>query len=151
MKATRNGSRRSPTGWRRPWAAFTLLVVLVGAGLTACSEEVHLTFTVEGNACTHDGGSELYRRPSILLVNNSDRTVGLKVWTVPAGTAADDVAPGEYAARQPEWMAFADPNSDGSGGTTLTLGSRVMFECFFGGPSQAEETISRAFFDIPPG
>jgi len=151
MKTTRNRSRRTPTGSRKTWAAFTLLVVLVGAGLTACSEEVHLTFTVEGNTCTHDGGSELYRRPAILLINNSDRTAGLKVWTVPAGTTADDVAPGEYTTGEPVWMAFADPNSEGSGGMTLTVGSRVMFECFLGGPSQAEETISRAFFDIPSG
>ncbi|MDH3605792.1 MAG: hypothetical protein OER12_02210 [Acidimicrobiia bacterium] len=125
------------------------MVVLVTTGLTACSEEVHLTFTVEGNTCTHDGGDELYRRPSINLINNSNREAGIKLWTVPAGTTADDLAPGAYTASEPQWMAFADPNSEGSGGTTLTPGNRAMVECFFNDVPPDEGTISRAFFDIP--
>ena len=149
MSATDDPTRRIAKWWRHPWAAVSLLVVLAVAGLTACSEQVHLTLTVEGNTCTHDGGDELYRRPAIVLINNSDREAGIKLWTVPAGTTAADLAPGAYTVSEPQWMAFADPNSEGSGGTTLTPGSRAMVECFFNDVPPAEGTISRAFFDIP--
>lgn len=149
MSPTDDRTRRIATQWKHPWATVTLLVVLAAGGLTACSEEVHLTFTIDGNTCTHDGGDELYRRPSIYLINNSDREVGIKLWTVPAGTTADDLAPGAYTVSEPQWMAFADPNSEGSGGTSITPGSRAMVECFFNDVPPDEGTISRAFFDIP--
>ena len=129
-----------------------LLVVVMAACVGGCSDPGNdVTFAVSGGSCTHDGQSDIKRRPNVGIINESDREVGIKLWVVPAGTTAADVEDGDYDGIQPTGIAFADPfDQSGSGlGVSLERGNRIMIECFYADVPSIEGTLSRAFFDVP--